>query len=131
MANDPKNFRIPKEFTLFGHRYTVIIEDDLFKREECYGEADEDAKTIRIQKIGTVFRMDEYEGKDGENKINPVSVVITSEVLLETFYHELCHIIFDALGEYELSMNEKLVNMMGKSFLEVYLSSNYEEEKTK
>lgn len=131
MANDPKNFRIPKEFTLFGHRYTVIIEDDLFKREECYGEADEDAKTIRIQKIGTVIRSDEYKDENGEKKITPVSVVITGEVLLETFYHELCHIIFDALGEYELSMNEKLVNMMGKSFLEVYLSANYEEEKIK
>lgn len=129
MANDPKNFRIPKEFTLFGHRYTVIIEDDLFKREECYGEADEDAKTIRIQKLGNVTRMDAYDDENGETKLKPVAVVITSEVLLETFYHELCHIIFDALGEYELSTNEKLVNMLGKSFLEVYLSSNYNEEK--
>lgn len=104
------------------------MEDELFNKESCYGQADDDIKRIRIQKKGVVTRMDEDEDSK-ESK--PTLVEITDAVLVETFYHELCHIIFDALGEYELSQNEKLVNMMGKSFLEVYLSAAYEEEKNK
>ena len=106
------------------------MESDLFHNESCYGQADEDVKRIRIQKKGSVTRQDEEDEEDdaGNKKINLVSVEITDEVLIETFYHELSHIIFDALGEYELSQNEKLVNMIGKAMLEVYLSAAYEEE---
>ena len=128
MANDPKNFRIPKDFTLFGHRYTVVMEDELFVKESAYGTADEDAKRIRIQKVGIVEKKyPEIKGEPSES----VQVLITDETVIETFYHELCHIIFAALGEEELGANEKLVNMMGKSFLELYLSANYEEEKSR
>ncbi len=123
MANDPKKFRIPKEFTLFGHRYVVVIEPDLFNTDEAYGTADDDEKKIRLQKLGPVTT--HYE-EDGVKKTTTIQ--ITDEILIETFYHELMHIILDALGETELSQNEKLVNMLGKSLLEVYLSSAYEEE---
>ena len=103
------------------------MEDELFVKESAYGTADEDAKRIRIQKIGIVEKKyPETEGTPAES----VQILITDEVIIETFYHELCHIIFDAIGEDELSQNEKLVNMMGKSFLELYLSANYEEEKS-
>ena len=54
------------------------------------------------------------------------SVNITPEIVIETYYHELAHIVFDAIGEEELSDNEKLINMIGKAFLEIYLSSRYE-----
>jgi hypothetical protein len=125
VANDPKKFRIPKEFTLFGHRYSVIIDDQLFTRDNCYGQADDDARHIKIQKKGTVSRKDDVEEGEAEKF---TSIEITDEVILETFYHELTHIIFDALGEYKLSQKERLVNMIGKAMLEVYLSSAYEEE---
>jgi hypothetical protein len=125
VANDPKKFRIPKEFTLFGSKYIVTIEDKLFETESCYGTADDDLKRIRLQKVGPATRISEEDGVKHE-----ANIIVTDEVLIETFYHELCHIILDALGEEELSLNEKFVNMLGKSFLEVYLSSNYEEEKS-
>jgi hypothetical protein len=48
----------------------------------------------------------------------------------ETFFHEVMHIILDATGEETLSENEKFVNIMGKSLLEIYLSSVYEKEST-
>ena len=126
MANDPKKFRIPKDFTLFGHKYVVVLEENLFTKENCYGTADEDAKKIRIQKQGMCDLT--HEGVKGA-PAKTISIEITDEVIIETFYHELCHIILDALGEEKLSHNERFVNMMGKSFLEIYLSANYEEEK--
>jgi hypothetical protein len=49
-------------------------------------------------------------------------------MVIETFFHEVSHIIFDAMGEEELSANERLVNMMGKCMLEIYLSSVYEKD---
>lgn len=126
MANDPKKFRIPKEFTLFGHRYSIVIEDDLFEKENCYGTADDDEKKIRIQKKQIVTKS--YE--DGTDKIiKNVPIDITDETIIETYYHEVIHAILDSLGEETLSENEKFVNMMGKAMLEIYLTSKYEEEK--
>jgi hypothetical protein len=123
VANDPKKFRIPREFTLFGHQYVVLIEEDLFEKENCYGIADDDLKRIRIQKKKRVFKLD---GFDKNKKRKKVFVELTDEVIIETFYHELSHIILDAIGEEKLSHNEKLVNMIGKSLLEIYLTSKFE-----
>lgn len=123
MANDPKKFRIPKEFTLFGHQYSVVMDNNLFDKENCYGIADDDLKLIRIQKKKRVAK---WDGVDPKKK---VFVDITDEVIVETFYHELSHIILDAIGEEKLSHNEKLVNMMGKALLEIYLYSVYEKQR--
>jgi hypothetical protein len=122
VANDPKKFRIPKEFTLFGHRYSVVMDDDLFDKENCYGLADDDLKLMRLQKKKRVAKWDGVNPK----KKKKVFIDITDEVVIETFYHELSHIILDAMGEDKLSHNEKLVNTMGKAFLEIYLYSVYE-----
>jgi hypothetical protein len=119
--NQETPIKIPKEFTLLGHKYTVILDKELFANEQCYGTADDDLKLIRIQDVGTVTRKYEEDGKQVETEI-----VITERVVIETFFHELTHIILDALGEEELSGSEKFVNLMGKAWLEVYLYSVYE-----
>ena len=121
MLNPDKKIKIPSEFTLFGHRYKVVIIKDLFETEECYGSADDDLKIIKLQDTGSVIRR--YE-EDGESIEDPM--IITEETLVETFFHEVVHIILDASGELELSKNERFVNMMGKAWLEIYLTSNYE-----
>jgi len=121
--NPAKKIIIPKEFTLFGHKYVVRLENDLFEKENIYGDADEDVKQIRLQNVGEVVRRYEENGK-----INEVKIKITEETLTETFFHELTHIILDASGENELSENERFVNIMGKALLEVYLSSVYEKD---
>lgn len=126
MLNPEKNIKIPKEFILLGHKYTVVLTDDLFDTEGCYGQADEDLKLIKIQNLGTVTRRHEENGAQVETK-----VVITEETLIETFFHEVTHIILDALGEEELSENEKFVNLMGKAWLEIYLYSVYEKDSGK
>lgn len=122
VMNDPKNFKIPSAITLFGHRYLVVLQDDLFEKESCYGYTDDDLKKIVIQTPRKVTK--EYiltTTKKSEE------MEVTHAVFIETFYHELTHAIFDALGEEKLSKNEALVNMFGKAMLEVYLSSEYEE----
>lgn len=118
-----KKINIPKQFTLLGHKYSVVVKKDLFEKEGCYGNADEDLKLIQIQDLGEVVKKYEENGKIIESKIT-----ITEETMVETFFHEVVHIILDASGEYELSENEKLVNIMGKAWLEIYLSSVYEKD---
>lgn len=126
MANDPKQFQIPKEFTLFGHRYSVEVMHDLFDKTHCYGTADDDLKKITIQSKKKITRTIKEKGKEISHELS-----MTPENFVETYYHELTHIIFDALGQEKLSQNESLVNMIGKAFLEIYLTSIYEQNSKK
>jgi hypothetical protein len=121
--NTDKKLHIPKEFTLFGHKYSVVIKKDLFETENCYGLADDDLKQITLQDPGEVKKKYEEDGNIVETKF-----IITEETMIETFFHEVVHIILDASGEHELSENEKFVNIMGKAWLEIYLSSVYEKD---
>ena len=123
VLNPNKKINIPKEFTLLGHKYTVVIKKDLFETEDCYGNADEDLKLIQIQDLGEVTKRYKEDGKMVERKL-----IITEETMIETFFHEVVHIILDSTGELNLSQNEKFVNMMGKAWLEIYLSSVYEKD---
>ena len=122
MANNPKKFKIPREFTLFGHKYVVEVVEDLFEKSNCYGTADEDLKKIHIQSKKTLKRTIKENGKEIHHNLE-----MTDENFVETYYHELIHIILDALGEERLSKKEPFVNMMGKALLEIYLSSKYEQ----
>lgn len=126
MFNPDKKIRIPKEFTLLGHKYTVVIKKDLFEKCNCYGLADEDLKSIQLQDLGKVIKKYKEDGKMVE-----VEVTITEETIIETFFHEVVHIMLDATGETKLSQDERFVNMMGKAWLEIYLSSVYEKDSTK
>ncbi len=124
-TEDKNNPRIPSQFTLFGHKYVVVFVPDLFEKENCYGTADEDLKLIKLQPAGVVTKRYEENGATIESPMT-----ITNEVVVETFFHEVTHIILDALGEEEHSQNEKFVNMMGKAWLEIYLSTVYEKDST-
>ena len=123
MINDPKNFKIPTEFILFGHRYIIIIEEDLFEKKQRYGEIDDDLKIMRLQKKKTLTKRDVDETT---KEVTIDTFDLTDEVIIETFYHELTHAILEALGESGLSENEALVNMIGKALLEIYLTSKIE-----
>jgi hypothetical protein len=127
MFNTAKNFKIPKAFTLFGHRYRVLLCDKLHEEEGNYGTADENRKEIKLQTKAHVFTIEEITSIEGESKRSKEYYSITDEKMIETFYHEMIHIILDSLGEEEISSNETLVNMIGKALLEIYLSSEYSE----
>lgn len=127
MLNSDKTLQIPKEFTLFGHKYKVVLEKDLITTEAAYGTASEDSKLIRIQDVGQVLKT--YTDDDGKEE--KVMLTITDEIVIETFFHEITHIILESMGEDKLSGNEKFVNIMGKALLEIYLSSVYEKDSAK
>ena len=123
MFHPDKNFVIPSKFMLFGHRYEVVRLKNLYETEGCYGTADDDLKQIKLQDVGTVTKKYDEDGKQWN-----VDFIVTEETLMETFFHEVVHIILDATGETALSENERFVNMMGKSFLEIYLTAEYDKQ---
>jgi len=127
MPNLPSTFKIPKRFNLFGHWYTVEIDEFLFEREDCFGIADEEAGLIRLQSKKPLVRIREIKDELGNKKEITTYFELTDETAIEVFYHEVVHIILDAMDEEELSMNEKLVNMIAKSLLQIWLTSEYEE----
>ena len=124
--NEPKkNFKFPKEFTLFGHKYKIVFVPGLYEKESVYGDIDDSSRLIRLQPIARVINPENAVfGRTGEAQI-------TEEDVVETFFHEVIHAVLDGMGEDTLSENEKFVNMMGKALLEVYLSSVYEESDKK
>lgn len=101
--------------------------DSLFETEGTYGTADDDMKQICLQTPGVVKK----RYKDDVRGDVVDEITITPEILIETFFHEVTHIMLDAMGEDTLSENERFVNLMGKLWLEIYLSSVYEKDSTK
>lgn len=123
MFNQLKVSDIPSQFTLLGHTYKVEMVDDLYERESCYGSANPDLKLIQLQSLRTVIKRFEEDGVE-----TTMEIPITNAVVVETFFHELFHLIFEAIGEEKMFEDERLVNMMGKAFLEIYLSSVYDKK---
>lgn len=122
MVNNPKNFRFPKSFTLFGHKYRIQFVSDLYHTDDAFGYYDDDTKLIRIQSTGILKK--DVEVRPGV--FETLEFEVTDELAVESFFHELSHAILDAIEENDLSVNEKLVGLMGKALLEIYLYSEYE-----
>lgn len=117
---EKNNFIIPEEFQLFGHVYRVEMVDDFYEKEDCYGEADPDNKIIRLQKIGSV----KIKTRDKRtNKKKECIVNITHDDVLETFFHELTHIILASMEERQLYANEKFVSLFSRSLHQIFKSS--------
>lgn len=115
------DFKIPKSFSLLGHEYKIEIVDDLYEKEDRYGDADPDAKKIRIQSIGEVRRIFEENGSNVTDILK-----ITAEDQIETFFHELMHIVLHSMGQHKLYKNETFVSLMGKCLLEIEKTKKYE-----
>ena len=105
------SIEIPKSFQLLGHTYTVEISEKLYEDEDIYGDCDIEKKLIRLQQVGSVTRLDRKTKKTD-------TVVITDEDLLDTFYHELVHVILYSMGEYKLHNDERFVGLMGRCLME-------------
>jgi hypothetical protein len=98
------SFIIPEKFKQNGKTITVIIDDDYCNEEDIFGEADFTEKIITLCHI--------YKGKKLTKK--------TKEL---TYYHELIHLILDAIGRHNLKWNE--------DFVEEFAKKLYEYESTK
>lgn len=95
MKNDNE---IPKSFILGGIKYTTIVKNTvILDNEECGASSDPFNCTIEIAK-----------------KINGLRC--SEDYQRQSFYHELVHHIFDVLGYFDLSEDEKLVQQLGLMF---------------
>ena len=53
---------------------------------------------------------------------------ITEKQLILTLYHEIFHMILNAMGEKELSANERLVDLLANLWLQMEQTSEFENE---
>lgn len=87
--------KIPKTFTLFSTPIEIIWDNKYCNDKEVYGEADYGQSRITMSLTTGLTKLS--EGK-----------------MADTFYHEKVHIILDTMNEYELSKNEKFVDIFSK-----------------
>ena len=90
-----KNMKIPKRFKLFGTTYSIIFNNNRLNDKNRYGECNFSTCEITLSDV------------DGVQKLS-------EDRILDTYYHEKIHAILDTMGENELSMNEKFVDVFAK-----------------
>ena len=86
---------IPKSFKLFATTVKVEYDDSKMSNESCLGACSYTDALITL--------CENYKG----DKLN-------KGVVIDTFYHEKVHVILDAMGEHELSKNEKFVEVFSR-----------------
>lgn len=96
--------KIPKEINILGCRYKIIIADkpcevDVFKRQALWGQCDYWSREIRIYKR------------------HP-------EAMMQTFIHEIIHVVLGSLGENDFNKNEKLVDQMAHILFDTFDRNN-------
>ena len=87
--------RIPKSFKLFASTINVIFDNKRLNDKEVYGLSDYSKCEITLSKTDGVVKLSE-------------------DRKLDTFYHERTHMILDSMQEYELSKNERFVDVFSK-----------------
>ena len=93
--------KIPKQFELGGATYTVKFQDGLSKGG-AHGQTHYDAQEIIL-----------------DSNLKP------EDLKGITFYHELFHALFNALGKYDLRNDESLVDAMGSLMWQFHKSAKY------
>ena len=88
---------IPKSFKLFATEIKVVIDDRRTDDLKAYGYFENSTSTITLAT------------KDGISELSDCRK-------LDAFYHERTHAILEAMGERELSENEKFVDTFSKLF---------------
>lgn len=87
--------KIPKSFKVFASTINVGFDNVRLSHEGVLGDCSFNNNQISI--------CSEYKG----NKMPECAT-------LDTFYHEKTHIILDAMGEHDLSRNEKFVEVFAR-----------------
>jgi len=87
--------KIPKKFKVFASTINVSYESTRLSNEGILGDCSFTDSKITI--------CNEYKGE-----------TINDCVMTDTFYHEKIHIVLDAMGEHELSKNEKFVEIFAR-----------------
>ena len=89
------DLKIPKRYKLFGTTYNIVWDDILCNERKAYGLSDYSTTEIALSVT------------DGGRKLS-------SDRVMDTWYHEKTHSILDMMGEHELSSNEKFVDVFSK-----------------
>lgn len=87
--------KIPKNFTLFATKISVVFDNKLCDKTQAYGWSYySESKIVLSDNHGA----------------NPLS----HDKIIDTFYHEKVHMILDTMSEHDLSKNEKFVDTFAK-----------------
>ncbi len=82
--------KVPKQFKIMGETINVIFKNGLQNRRDNFGESHHRFNEIFID-----------------------SNIINDEIKEHTFWHEFVHTALGKMQEYDLSNNEKFVNILG------------------
>ena len=98
--------KIPKQFKTFGSTIEVVFDNKYLNNKSLYGEASYSENKIILADV------------DGVDALSP-------DRILDTFYHEKVHMILEAMGELELTKNEKFVEVFSKLLRQADITSEY------
>jgi len=87
--------KIPKRFKIFASTINVEFDNTRLSNEGILGDCSFNEGKITV--------CDYYKG-----------IRISYSCIIDTFYHEKVHVILDAMGEHELSRNEKFVEVFAR-----------------
>ena len=99
--------KIPKKFKVFASTINVCFDNTRLSDEGVLGDCSFTSNQINIS--------NKYKGQE-----------LPESTTLDTFWHEKIHIILDAMGEHELSRNEKFVEVLARLLRQSDESSVYE-----
>ena len=98
--------KIPKSFKLFGTTVKIEWDNKTMNDKAAYGEC--------VHSTSKIIMSD----KDGVEDLS-------YDVMIETFYHEKTHAVLNAMTEYDLSKNEKFVDLFSKLWRQADETSEY------
>jgi len=119
--------KIPNRFKIFSVEYTVVLQDDLFVTEYIYGDYNSDLKQLRLQSPATIHEERHVVDVNNNKKTIEYTFDITFDDVLNTYYHELFHCIFDAINESALYSNERLVSNIAAALVQINKTGMYNE----
>tara|TARA_R110000782_G_scaffold243011_1_gene329553 strand:- start:550 stop:855 length:306 start_codon:yes stop_codon:yes gene_type:complete len=98
--------KIPRSFKVFDSTINIEYADVKLSYESLLGDCSYTDSKIRLCLS--------YKGE-----------ALNHNSILDTFYHEKIHIILDAMGEHELSKNEKFVEVFSRLLRQTDNTSEY------
>lgn len=98
--------KIPKSFKLFATTINVVFDDERMHNEGLLGLSEIIKSLISLTR--------KHKGEKLQN-----------EIIIDTYYHEKVHMILDFMGEFELSKNEKFVQLFASLLRQSDETSKY------
>ena len=100
------NIIIPKRIHIFATPFDIKWVDNLMNVDNAYGQISYHENLIKIQP------------STKEQHRSPAEIEVT-------YLHEVIHLIFNKLNEFDLGKNEKLVDTMAASLHQILTTAEY------